>query len=177
LPLLAAMVRMASAGGMLPEQVWDAAPIPGRGLAPGRPTGGAMPLAWTHAEYIKLLISRSLKRPFDRPESVWQRYRGERPALRRVIWCEHAPASELPQGCSLTLALREPGTFRWGLDGWQDVREQATSAHPLGLHLLDIDSARLAAGRSIDVTFRRAASEWVGRDFRIAVTARGASRG
>jgi hypothetical protein len=57
------------------------------------------------------------------------------------------------------------------------VREQATSAHPLGLHLLDIDSARLAAGRSIDVTFRRAASEWVGRDFRIAVTARGASRG
>jgi glucoamylase len=177
LPLIAAMARMASAGGMLPEQVWDAAPLPARGLAPGRPTGGAMPLAWTHAEYIKLLISRSLKRPFDRPESVWQRYRGERPALRRVVWCEHAPASELPQGCALTLALREAGTFRWGLDGWQDVREQQTSAHSLGLHLLEIDSARLAAGRSIDVTFRHAASGWVGRDFRIAVTARGAPRG
>jgi glucoamylase len=162
---------------MLPEQVWDAAPVPARGLAPGRPTGGAMPLAWTHAEYIKLLISRSLQRPFDRPESVWQRYRGERPALQRVIWCEHAPANELPQGCALTLALREPGTFRWGLDGWQDVREQQTTAHPLGLHLLEIDSARLAAGRGIDVTFRRAASDWVGRDFRIAVTARAAPRG
>jgi glucoamylase len=177
LPLLTAMVRMASAGGMLPEQVWDAAPIPARGLAPGRPTGGAMPLAWTHAEYIKLLMSRSLKRPFDRPESVWQRYRGERPALRRVLWCEHAPASELPERCSLTLALRDPGTFRWGLDGWQDVREQQTTAHPLGLHLLEVDTTRLAAGRRIDVTFRRGASDWVGRDYRIAVTARDAPRG
>jgi glucoamylase len=176
LPLIAAMVRMASTGGMLPEQVWDAAPISARGLAPGRPTGGAMPLAWTHAEYIKLVVSRGLARPFDRPALVWQRYRGERPLLKRVIWCEHAPAGALPQGCSLTLALREPGTFRWGLDGWQDVREQQTTAHPLGLHLLEIDTAQLAAGRCIDVTFQRAASGWVGRDFRIAVTARAAPR-
>ncbi|HEX4619177.1 MAG TPA: glycoside hydrolase family 15 protein, partial [Steroidobacteraceae bacterium] len=53
LPLIMAMLRMASPGGMLPEQVWDAEPIPARGLEPGRPTGGAMPLVWAHAEYIK----------------------------------------------------------------------------------------------------------------------------
>ncbi len=178
LPLITAMVRMASAGGMLPEQVWDAAPIPARGLEPGRPTGGAMPLAWTHAEYIKLLLSRALGRPFDRPESVWQRYRGERPAVRRVMWCEHAAAESLPQGAALTLALLEPGTFRWGHDGWQGVREQQTSAHPLGLHLVEIDTTGLAAGQRVDVTFRHAASEtWVGRDFRIDVTARPAASG
>jgi hypothetical protein len=51
------------------------------------------------------------------------------------------------------------------------VREQQTTAHPLGLHVLEIDSARLAAGRRIDVTFRRGASgAWIGRDFRIPVT-------
>ncbi|HYB64349.1 MAG TPA: glycoside hydrolase family 15 protein [Steroidobacteraceae bacterium] len=178
LPLITAMVRMASSGGMMPEQVWDAAPVPARGLFPGRPTGGAMPLAWTHAEYIKLIISRTLKRPFDRPELVWQRYGGERPALKRVMWCEHAPASELPQGCALTLALREPGTFRCGRDGWQDAREQQTTPHVLGLHLLEIDTARLAAGQWVDVTFRHAASDaWVGRDFRIRVTARTAPSG
>jgi glucoamylase len=178
LPLIAAMVRMASAGGMLPEQIWDAAPIPAHGLEPGRPTGGAMPLAWTHAEYIKLVLSRALGRPFDRPDSVWQRYRGERPDLRRVMWCEHAPAESLPQGAALTLALLEPGTFRWGLDGWQDVRERQTSVHPLGLHLVEIDTSGLAAGRRIDMTFRHAASEtWVGRDFRIDVTARTAASG
>ena len=178
LPLITAMVRMASAGGMLPEQVWDAAPIPARGLEPGRPTGGAMPLAWAHAEYIKLVISRGLKRPFDRPQLVWQRYGGARPALKRVIWCEHAPASTLPEGCSLTLALREPGTVRVGFDGWQDAREQQTTAHALGLHLIELDTARLAAGRRIDVTFRHAASDaWVGRDFRIRVIPRPAPSG
>jgi len=178
LPLITAMSRMASSGGMMPEQVWDAAPIPARGLLPGRPTGGAMPLAWTHAEYIKLIISRTLKRPFDRPELVWQRYRGERPAISRVIWCEHAPVSELPQGCALTLALREPGTFRVGTDGWQEVREQQTNPHTLGLHLVEIDTARLNAGQSIDVTFRHSASDaWVGRDFRIRVVPRPAPSG
>ncbi|HTL93292.1 MAG TPA: glycoside hydrolase family 15 protein, partial [Steroidobacteraceae bacterium] len=79
LPFLVAMTRMASAGGMLPEQVWDAAPIPTRGLAPGRPTGAAMPLVWAHAEYLKLVASRKLRHPFDRRESGWQRYAGQRP--------------------------------------------------------------------------------------------------
>ena len=171
-PLILAMQRMASSGGMLPEQVWDAPPVPAHGLAPGRPTGGAMPLAWAHAEYVKLVMSRALKRPVDRPESVWQRYRGIRPALTRVIWCEHAPAAQLPQGCALTLALREPGIFRWGLDGWQGARDEQTTASALGLHLLKIDTAPLAAGRRIDLTFRHTANEaWVGRDFAIQITA------
>jgi GH15 family glucan-1,4-alpha-glucosidase len=51
LPYLKTMCRMASPAGMLPEQVWDADPIPSRRLGPGRPTGSAMPLVWTHAEF------------------------------------------------------------------------------------------------------------------------------
>jgi glucoamylase len=39
LSYLEAMIAMASPGGMLPEQVWDADPIPSRRLLPGRPTG------------------------------------------------------------------------------------------------------------------------------------------
>jgi len=171
LPFLLAMTRMASAGGMLPEQVWDTAPIPARGLAPGRPTGAAMPLVWAHAEYLKLLASRKLRRPFDRPESVWRRYGGERPPLTRVIWAEQAPVSELPEDCALTLALRDPGIVRWGIDGWQDVREQSTRANPLGLHLLEIDAQRLRAGRHIDFTWRKG-TRWVGRDFCVQVVPR-----
>jgi glucoamylase len=171
LPLLIAMTRMASSGGMLPEQIWDAAPIPARGLEPGRPTGAAMPLVWAHAEYLKLVASRALRRPFDRPESVWQRYRGERPPLTHVLWCEQAQATQLPEGCTLTIALRDAGIIRWGLDGWQDVREQSTSANSLGLHLLAIDAPRLRAGRTIDFTFRKGA-QWVGRDFHLQVVAR-----
>jgi glucoamylase len=169
LPLIAAMARMASPGGMLPEQIWDAAPVAARGLEPGKPTGAAMPLVWAHAEYLKLVISRGLKRPYDRPTAVWERYRGERPSLSRVIWCEHAPAAELPQGCALTVALREPGSVHWGVDGWQEVRDQDTTANALGLHVVSIDTLRLRAGRRIDLTFRRG-SVWAGKDYSIRVT-------
>jgi len=171
LPYLLAMTRMASAGGMLPEQVWDAAPIPARGLAPGRPTGAAMPLVWAHAEYLKLVASRRLGRPFDRPDSVWKRYAGQRPPLTRVFWTEQAPINTLPEACALTLALRTPATVRWGVDGWQEVREQSTTPNPLGLHLLDIDAQRLRTGRYIDLTYRTGAG-WVGKDFRVQVLPR-----
>jgi len=104
---------------------------------------------------------------------VWQRYRGERPELTHVIWCDHARASELPEGSSLTLALREPGVFRWGFDGWQGVREQRTTENPLGLHVLAIDTLRLYVGRWIDFTFRfERGGQWIGRDFRIVVISR-----
>ncbi len=170
LPLLQAMVRMASPGGMLPEQVWDSAPIEARGLRPGRPTGGAMPLVWAHAEYIKLAVSRTLGRPFDRPEPVWRRYGGRRPALRRVIWCAHAPASRLPEGAELTVALTEPGVFRWSIDGWQNIQESRTTANSLGLHTVQIDTRALRSGQSIDLTYRLEPSgEWAGEDFRLEV--------
>jgi glucoamylase len=170
LPLLLAMVRMASPGGMLPEQVWDAAPVPSRGLEPGRPTGSAMPLAWTHAEYIKLVVSRSLGRAFDRPQCVWERYSGRRPRLERIIWCTHAPASELPEGVALTVAVNSPATFRWGFDGWKDVGERRTKPSSLGLHTVDIDTTHLKSGRAIDLTYRlEPGGEWAGRDFRISV--------
>ncbi len=169
LPYLLAMTRMASAGGMLPEQVWDAAPIPARGLYPGRPTGAAMPLVWAHAEYLKLVASRLLSRAFDRPDAVWERYRGERPALTRVLWCEQAPAPQLPEGCRLTVCLREPGAVRFGLDGWQEVREENTTANSLGLHVVEVDASRLRAGHHIDLTYRTQAN-WIGRDFRVQVT-------
>jgi glucoamylase len=157
---------------MIPEQVWDAEPIPERFLLPGRPTGSAMPLVWAHAEFIKLAVSRALGRPFDRPEPLWRRYGGKRPKLRRLIWAPHAPASSLPQGAALTLALNDPGVFRWGFDGWQDIEEKATRPNPLGLHLVEIDTGAFAVGRVINLTYRRLSDgQWAGQDFQIEVTA------
>lgn len=173
LPYLVTMARMASSGGMLPEQVWDSAPIPERGLAPGRPTGAAMPFARAHAEYIKLVISRQLGHPFDRPQAVWERYRGERPHVMRAVWCPQAPITELPEGSVLLLALPEPGAFRFGLDGWQEIREQGTAANPLGLHILEMDTPGLRAGHTVDFTYRlERGGLWAGRDFRVSVVPR-----
>lgn len=170
LPYLEAMARMASPGGMLPEQVWDAAPVPRRGLSIGRPTGSAMPLVWTHAEYLKLTASRVLGRPFDRPDAVWQRYHGERCKARYAIWREQAPITELGAGAALIVALRKPATVRYGFNGWRDIVERPTTPNSLGLHLLQIDTARVVAGQKVDFTFRYSAdNDWIGADYQVRV--------
>lgn len=170
LPYLQAMARMASPGGMMPEQVWDAPPIARRGLSIGRPTGSAMPLAWTHAEYIKLVASRALGRPFDRPEAVWQRYRGERCKTTRAIWSEQARISTISVGDSLLIMLCEPGSVRWGFNGWQNIEERPNAPNSLGLHVLLIDTTAMIAGQKVDFTFRYSPGErWAGVDYHIKV--------
>lgn len=172
LPFLEAMARMASPGGMLPEQVWDGPPIPQKGLSIGRATGSAMPLAWTHAEYVKLVASRALGHAFDRPEAVWQRYRGERCKSARAIWCEHAAITEIAAGESLIVALRAPAIVRWGFNGWRDIVDAPTTPNSLGLHVLHIDTSRLTVGQKLDFTFRYSPGDnWIGADFHIDVAA------
>jgi glucoamylase len=135
-----------------------------------------MPLVWAHAEYLKLAASRLLKRPFDRPESVWERYQGKRPQLARVLWTEQAPVSQMPPGCGLTIVLREPGAVRFGFDGWQDTQQLNTSPNSIGLHVLTIDTAKLPEGRVVDFTFRQGA-QWLGTDFHVSVCAPAARQG
>src|SRR3989440_6010763 len=108
---------MASPGGMIPEQVWDAEPVPARRLVPGEATGSAMPLAWAHAEFVKLLVSSQLGRAFDRPEAVWQRYRGRPPHPECAFWWPHAAIGSIPAGGRLVVALPEPCTVHLGLNG------------------------------------------------------------
>lgn len=70
-----AMELFANEGMMLPEQVWDGvgnnAPY---NYAPGEGTNSATPLAWTHAEYVKLLRSISDGNVWDRNASTEARY-------------------------------------------------------------------------------------------------------
>ncbi|SDP83668.1 glycoside hydrolase family 15 protein [Lentzea jiangxiensis] len=54
----------ANSGLMLPEQVWN-----------GRGTESATPLAWTHAQYVRLAWSLDRGEPVERPSVVVQRYR------------------------------------------------------------------------------------------------------
>ena len=91
MPYLQAMLDMADEAGMMPEQVWDGNAITEKGLVPGRPTGSAMPLAWTHAEYIKLACSILKGRPIVRPEPLWARYHGKRPQTYVWYWSIQMP--------------------------------------------------------------------------------------
>jgi glucoamylase len=70
-----ALEQFANAGLMLPEQVFDGVGAPGPyGLTPGEGTDSATPLAWSHAEYVKLLRSLADGRVWDRNDAVAARY-------------------------------------------------------------------------------------------------------
>ena len=172
LPYLAAMAAMASPGGMIPEQVWDCDPIPHRRLYPGRASGSAMPLAWAHAEFVKLLVSRQIGHPFGRPRTVWQRYRGRRPRAQYAFWWPHAAIGAMAAGAQLAVALPGPAVVHWGHDGWRRVADTATTDTGLGFHVAALDTAALPPGGRIDFTWRLADSgAWAGRDFSVRIVA------
>jgi glucoamylase len=57
---------------MLPEQIWDDAPPPGETSGAG--TRSATPLAWTHAQFVRLAWSIDVGEPIERPSIVACRY-------------------------------------------------------------------------------------------------------
>ncbi|MDE2573422.1 MAG: glycosyl hydrolase, partial [bacterium] len=168
LPYLRAMAAMASCGGMIPEQIWDAQPIPRHDLYPGRPSGGAMPLVWAHGEFIKLVASAALGRPFDRPASVWQRYHGEVPSTPWTTWrFDHKPA-RMERGKTLRLELTSAATVRYTTDGWGSTHDVQTRDTGLGIHLVDIPTGQLQGGAIIEFTFRWSEpGNWEGRNFNV----------
>ncbi|WP_049871027.1 glycoside hydrolase family 15 protein [Sideroxydans lithotrophicus] len=161
---LEAMVAMSGNGGMIPEQVWDSDPIPAKGLYPGRPSGSAMPLVWAHAEYIKLLISRQLGHPFDRPAAAWQRYHGVRPAIRHAIWSSQHQIRKIGSGQALFIMVYEPSIIHWSANGWQSAQDTPTRDTGLGLHFAELGTLAVHPGR-IDFTIQRVdTGEWLGHN-------------
>jgi glucoamylase len=76
-PFLRTMARAANDGLMLPEQVWDGRPPTGSPGAPsGEGTRSATPLAWTHAQFVRLAWSIQAGKPVELPAVVACRYTG-----------------------------------------------------------------------------------------------------
>jgi glucoamylase len=171
LPYIEAMMAMGNPVGLIPEQVWDADPIPDRGLAPGKPSGSAMPLVWAHAEFIKLCFSRALGHPVDRPAATWARYQGKRPQIDYDIWGPNYRPRRLRAGDGLTIALNAPACVHWGVDGWKQVQDIDTRDTGVDAHIVDLPVAGLAAGQTIQFTFWwRETGAWEGEDHEVVVT-------
>jgi len=60
---------------MIPEQVWDREHETDYNWEFGQGTGGATPLAWAMAQYIRLAHCISAGTPIETPEFVHERYR------------------------------------------------------------------------------------------------------
>jgi GH15 family glucan-1,4-alpha-glucosidase len=74
---LNAVAATAGSAGMLPEQVWDDRPPAPDHAQPGTAATSATPLAWTHAQYIRLAWSIDTGHPIEQPTAVSCRYTGK----------------------------------------------------------------------------------------------------
>jgi glucoamylase len=168
-PFLRAMAAATSQGGLMPEQVWDAAPIPGRGLFPGRPSGSAMPLVWTHAEFLKLLAATRTGRPMEWLGAVAARCRQPR-TIEVWHWRVDTPLDRLPFGADLLVEDAVPFVLHLGVDGWQQVRD--IEARPAGLGQFGVRLDPRAFGARISIEFTRFFPEglrWEGRDHQVGL--------
>jgi glucoamylase len=167
---LARVLEAIAENGLLPEQVWDSTDIPSRKLFIGRPAGSAMPLVWAHAEYLKLCRSLEDGMVFDQPPQTVRRYLIEKVSSTRISWRFNDQIRTLPHSSLLRVETLAPAVVHWSADGWRNVRQTATADTTLGTHVADLDTAPLAEGERLELTFFwPEAQRWEGTNFAVAI--------
>jgi glucoamylase len=167
LPYISALERMANDGGMLAEQLWDGDDLPDGSFKRGQPTGSAMPLCWSHAEYLSLVRSRRDGVVFDRIEPAYQRYVAAPVVSRYEIWSFRHQTRQIARSKTLRLFIGARAQVQWTSNQWQDVR--SFESQPGGfcdLFVADVPTAELPGGTAVEFTFHWIdVDKWEGRNF------------
>jgi len=169
--LLRAMEAFAGDSGLLPEQVWDAAPIPARELSPGEASGSARPLVWAHAEYVKGCRSLQEGRVFDQPAQTVRRYlSGRTLPLPHVVWRFNHKVRAVANGRTLRIEVLARAVVHWGVNGWMHVQDSPTRDTGLGVQVVDLPTSALAQGATVEFTFYWPdGNHWEGTNFTIEI--------
>jgi glucoamylase len=160
---MAAMLEMRGKGGLLPEQIWDANPLPWRSLQPGKPAGSAMPLAWAHSELIKLAITATHGQPVEQLQIVLDRWSRQAPPSDPWLWLDSAHVTRLPVGRTLMVTDRQPFRLHYGFDdpsNWHDVSDRPAGPLGLGLFGAAVGPADQAGHTSLWFVRQRADGTW-----------------
>lgn len=165
-----ALVKFSGDAKLLPEQVWDKPDLPQKHLYFGGCTGSARPLAWAHAEYIKLLRSMRDGKPFDLIEPVLERYQGKKYSVRNLeIWKFNRMPQRVNSGTDLRIQAVPRFRLHWSPDEWSTIYDTDSTEISLGLNYADINLSKMK-GRSMVFTFYWMSSmKWEGKDFRINI--------
>ena len=151
--------------GMMPEQIWDTEDIPERGLFHGEHSGAAMPLAWAHAEYIKLTHSIKNKKIFDMPAHTQKRYLRDKVQSDRTLWRPELRSKKLPKGRFLRIETVTPAFVKWTFDEWESYTESDTQDMGLGVHYIDLPTDKLQSGRVIFTYYQYDREAWTGENY------------
>jgi len=171
MPLIKSMEHFANQGGMISEQLWDADDLQGTSMKRGSATGAAMPLCWSHAEYVSLVRSRHDGVCFDRVEPAFQRYVVKPVQSRHEIWSLRHPLRRVSRGKILRIIFAAEATIVWSTDDWARTHRLDT-AHlsELNLWFADFPSAEWLAGSVFAFTcFWKRDQRWEGRNWQVSV--------
>ncbi len=170
-PFIRTMEDFSNAGGMLTEQVWDGVDLPHLRMRRGCPTGAAMPLCWSHAEYVSLVRSRHDGVCFYRVEPVYQRYVVNPRKNRYEIWTLRHPLRRVSRGKILRIILPQEATIVWSTDNWARTNElQTTHQDELNLWFGDFPTADWTVGSVFAFTiFWNREQRWENRNWEISV--------
>ena len=166
-----AMETFANQGGMISEQLWDADDLQSGFMKPGGPTGAAMPLCWSHAEYLSLVRSRRDGVCFDRVEPAFQRYAANPVPSRYEIWSLRHQLQRMPHGKILRIILAAEASIIWSSDNWEHTNHTDT-AHESGLNLwfMDFPSSGWDVNTVIEFTFFwKHDKHWEGKNWHVTV--------
>lgn len=177
-PYVRAMEAFAGEQCLLAEQLWNAPDLDTQAieLRFGGATGSAVPLAWAHAEYIKLVRSISdaerLKLSpdlavFDRIQVVADRYLKEHPESPLEIWNWNRQIPAIPR--TKTLRIQSTANFRlhWSADGWATPQDTSAVQTDVGVFYADVATDQQTPGPLKFTFYWPDASRWEGRDYEV----------
>jgi glucoamylase len=171
-PYLRSMEAYAGTRKLIPEQAWNAPDRTNPTFYNGGPTGSANPLAWAHAEYIRLVRSVSEGKVFDRLDVVADRYLAPHQPSSMEIWNFDYRPSQIKAGNRLRIPLGGNFRLRWTTDNWASFTD--TAATPMaGIYFVDLATDPGQVGTTIQFTmFWLDSQTWLGGgNFAIALVA------
>jgi glucoamylase len=172
MPFIAAMEKFANEGGMISEQLWDGQDLLEGGMKRGLPTGAAMPLCWSHAEYVSLVRSAHDGVCFDRVEPAFQRYVVDPVKNSHEMWGFRHPIRHMPSGQILRLLIPADATIIWSADNWTNTNKtDAANISALDVWFADLPTEACRDGSVIEFTFFwKEPRRWEGKNYSVAVT-------
>jgi glucoamylase len=170
-PFITTIEDFSNEGGMLTEQIWDGPDLPRAGMKRGCPTGAAMPLCWSHAEYVSLVRSRHDGVCFHRVEPAYQRYVVNPVTNRFEIWTLLYPMKRMSRGKILRIILAEEASITWTIDNWRRTnKSQTLHQDTLNLWFADFPTTEWPVGSAFTFTiFWKRDQRWENRNWQVTV--------
>ncbi len=152
--LLQAMVKQAGDNYLIPEQIWDAKDIPSKFLFNGKPTLGAMPLVWAHAEFIKLIRSINGKKVFDMPPQTGNRYQKKETISKYNIWKPNHKIKKVFKGKTLRIETFEPCQINYRFAKRDQIGQiKSLIETKVGIYYVDIPPKEIKEHKEIHFKF------------------------